>query len=110
MSDTQTTQATSLAAPFTKVIILDEPLKRGDTEITEITLRKPKSGELRGVSLIDLGNMNVVALQQVLPRITAPILTAQDVANLDPADLVEIASEVSLFLVKKADRMAFPRS
>ncbi|MFZ6730621.1 phage tail assembly protein [Undibacterium sp. Ji42W] len=110
MSDTQTTQATAVAASFTKVIVLDEPLKRGDNEITEITLRKPKSGELRGVSLIDLGNMNVVALQQVLPRITAPILTAQDVANLDPADLVEIASEVSLFLVKKADRMAFPRT
>ena len=92
-----------------KTITLDEPIKRGDTLITEITLRKPKAGELRGVSLVELGQMNVAALQQVLPRITTPILTAQDVANLDVADLVEIGSEVSLFLVKKADRMAFQK-
>ncbi|MDP1980566.1 phage tail assembly protein [Undibacterium sp.] len=92
-----------------KTITLDEPLKRGDTEITTITLRKPKAGELRGVSLIDLGNMNVVALQQVLPRITAPILTAQDVASLDPADLMDIGMEVAGFLVKKADRMVFQK-
>jgi hypothetical protein len=92
-----------------RTITLDEPIKRGDTLITEITLRKPKAGELRGVSLVELGQMNVAALQQVLPRITTPILTAQDVANLDVADLVEIGSEVSLFLVKKADRMAFQK-
>ncbi|MFZ6875387.1 phage tail assembly protein [Undibacterium sp. Di27W] len=93
-----------------KTITLDEPIKRGDSLITEITLRKPKAGELRGVSLVELGQMNVAALQQVLPRITTPILTAQDVANLDVADLVEIGAEVSLFLVKKADRTAFQRT
>ncbi|MBC3860474.1 phage tail assembly protein [Undibacterium jejuense] len=92
-----------------KTITLDEPLKRGDTLIKEVTLRKPKAGELRGVSLVDLGNINVVALQQVLPRITTPILTAQDVANLDPADLLEIGAEVASFLVKKADRTAFQK-
>ena len=92
-----------------KTITLDEPVKRGDTLIEEITLRKPKAGELRGVSLVDLGNINVVALQQVLPRITTPILTAQDVANLDPADLLEIGAEVASFLVKKADRTAFQK-
>ena len=92
-----------------KTITLDEPLKRGDTLVEQITLRKPKAGELRGVSLVDLGNINVVALQQVLPRITTPILTAQDVANLDPADLLEIGAEVASFLVKKADRTAFQK-
>ena len=92
-----------------KTITLDEPVKRGDTLIEEITLRKPKAGELRGVSLVDLGNINVVALQQVLPRITTPILTAHDVANLVPADLLEIGAEVASFLVKKADRTAFQK-
>jgi len=92
-----------------KTITLDEPLKRGDAIIEQLTLRKPKAGELRGVSLVDMGNINVVALQQVLPRITTPILTAQDVANLDPADLLEIGAEVASFLVKKADRTAFQK-
>ena len=92
-----------------KTITLDEPLKRGDAIIEQLTLRKPKAGELRGVSLVDLGNINFVALQQVLPRITTPILTAQDVANLDPADLLEIGAEVASFLVKKADRTVFQK-
>ena len=90
--------------PTHATITLDEPIQRGDTTITEITLRRPKAGELRGVSLIDIGNINVTALQQVLPRITSPTLTAQEVANLDPADLVQLGVEVAYFLVRKADR------
>lgn len=95
--------------PVNTIITLDEPIQRGNTTITEVAIRKPKSGELRGVSLIDIGNINVVALQQVLPRITSPTLTAQEVGNLDPADLLQIGVEVASFLVRKADRiMAFP--
>ncbi|WP_142916662.1 phage tail assembly protein, partial [Klebsiella pneumoniae] len=30
---------------------LDSPIKRGDTTITEIMLRKPQSGALRGTRL-----------------------------------------------------------
>lgn len=92
-------------APVNTTITLDEPIQRGDTTITEIVIRRPKAGELRGVSLIDIGNMNVTALQQVLPRITSPTMTAQEVANLDPADLVQLGVEVAYFLVKKADRI-----
>lgn len=91
------------------VVDLDEPIQRGNTTITQITLRKPKAGELRGVSLVDLGNLNVIALQQVLPRITTPTLTANEIGNLDPADLIALGAEVAYFLVKKADRiMASP--
>ncbi|MBR7777381.1 phage tail assembly protein [Undibacterium rugosum] len=104
-----TTTKTAAIASTDKIIVLDEPLKRGDNLIEQITIRKPKAGELRGVSLVDLGNINVVALQQVLPRISTPILTSQDVANLDPADLLEIGAEVASFLVKKADRMVFQK-
>ncbi|WP_374518877.1 phage tail assembly protein [Undibacterium squillarum] len=100
----------STANQSDKTIVLDEPIKRGESLIEKITIRKPKAGELRGVSLVDLGNISVVALQQVLPRISTPILTSQDVANLDPADLLEIGAEVASFLVKKADRMVFQKS
>ena len=34
-----------------KTIQLDTPIKRGKTEITEIVLRKPQSGALRGTRL-----------------------------------------------------------
>lgn len=100
------TTASNAATAVSKSITLDEPIKRGDTVISEITIRRPKSGELRGVSLMDLGNLSVAALQTVLPRITQPTLTAQEVAGMDPADLTELGSEVAIFLVKKADRLA----
>jgi len=103
--------ANSTVPTTSKTITLDEPIVRGDTVISEITIRRPKAGALRGVSLMDLGNLSVAALQTVLPRITQPTLTAQEVAGMDPADLTEIGSEVAIFLVKKADRLAaFPNT
>lgn len=107
-SDT-TEQATVAADSTSHTVTLDEPLMRGDTKIQAVTIRKPSSGELRGVSLVDLGNLDVAALQRVLPRITNPTLTAQDVANLEPADLMECGVLVAGFLLKKAQRReAFP--
>ncbi|UIN20831.1 phage tail assembly protein [Herbaspirillum frisingense] len=94
----------------TAVIELDEPLMRGNTQITELTLRRPKSGALRGVSLMDLMNMNVSALQVVLPRISEPPLTQFDVAAMDPADLIKCGMEVSVFLAPKADRALVSQS
>ncbi|WP_426075057.1 phage tail assembly protein [Janthinobacterium sp. DSP2-3-3] len=88
------------------VIELDEPIKRGDSFITSLTVRKPKAGALRGISLIELGNLNVSALQIVLPRITEPTLTAHDIANMDPADLLAVGAEVAGFLASKADRLS----
>lgn len=89
-----------------KVITLDTPIQRGDTTITTVTIRKPTAGELRGVSLIELAQLNVNALQTVIPRISSPILTTHDVAQLELADLLEIGTEVASFLMKKADRLA----
>lgn len=87
-------------------IELDEPIKRGDSEIKKLTIRKPKAGALRGVSLIELAQLNFNALQIVLPRITEPTLTAQDIAQMDPADLLAVGSEVAYFLASKAERLA----
>lgn len=83
-------------------VTLDEPLKRGDQTIEEVTLRKPSAGELRGTSLAALANLEVTALQKVLPRISTPMLTEADVANLDPADLVQLGGVFSGFLLPKA--------
>ena len=105
MSSVKSTPVVVMPKSNTHVtVILDEPLQRGDTVITEIQLRKPKAGELRGVSLVDVANLDVMALQKVLPRITQPILTMQDVNNLDLADLMALGAEVAYFLAKKADR------
>lgn len=89
-----------------QVIELDEPIKRGNSDITSITLRKPVSGELRGVSLMELANMDVLALRKVLPRISSPSLTDVEVGRMDPADLMQCGVAVASFLLTKKARQA----
>lgn len=89
------------AALGDSVITLDVPIKRGEKTIETITLRRPNTGSLRGLSLMDLAQMNVTALQKLLPRISDPILSEADVANMDPADITACAVEVASFLLSK---------
>ncbi|MGX6568468.1 conserved hypothetical protein [Cupriavidus taiwanensis] len=92
-----------------ETITLDTPITRGKEVITVITVRKPAAGELRGCSLVDLMRMEVTALHTVLPRITTPTLTAHDVSQLDPADMTQLATAVSGFLLPKAAKAeAYP--
>lgn len=87
-----------------KIITLDTPITRGSSTITEVNLRKPTAGELRGVSLASLMQMDVTELTKVLPRITQPTLTDAELAQLDIADLTQFATEVTGFLLPKALR------
>jgi hypothetical protein len=87
-----------------KTITLDTPITRGSSTITEVNLRKPTAGELRGVSLASLMQMDVTELTKVLPRITQPTLTDAELAQLDIADLTQFATEVTGFLLPKALR------
>lgn len=88
------------------VVELDQPIVRGNTTITEVELRKPMSGELRGVALTDLLNLDVDALRKVLPRITTPTLTDIEVGRMDPADLLDAGAKVAGFLLKKSAKEA----
>ena len=85
-----------------KTVQLDTPIKRGKTEITEIILRKPQSGALRGTRLQAIMDMDVGAMMTVIPLISSPTLTAQEMAELDPADLTAMAVEVVTFLLPKS--------
>jgi hypothetical protein len=82
-------------------ITLETPIKRGDNTITEVTISKPNAGALRGVALLPLLQMDVNAMALVLPRITTPTLTQPEVLALDPADLMQFATEVTGFLLPK---------
>ncbi|ACO79883.1 Phage P2 GpE-like tail protein [Azotobacter vinelandii CA] len=86
----------------TKTITLDTPIQRGEQIITSVELRKPDAGSLRGVSLTDVLRMDVNALITVLPRISTPALTQPELMRLDPADLVQLGSEVAAFLLPKS--------
>lgn len=98
------TKAATTQAPVTTTsatITLDTPLTRGETAITELRLRKPTSGELRGVSLADVLQMQTDALITLIPRLSTPSLTATEVRQMDPADLVQCGGEIAGFLLTK---------
>jgi hypothetical protein len=82
-------------------VALDTPIKRGTQEIDSITLRKPNAGELRGIHLAELLNLDVASLIKVIPRISSPGITAPEAAGMDPADLLAIGGKVVGFLLQK---------
>ncbi|HDL8528177.1 TPA: phage tail assembly protein [Yersinia enterocolitica] len=84
-------------------VMLDTPLNRGDTLITEIEIIRPNAGTLRGVRLADVANSYVDALMIVLPRITYPSLTSAECARLELPDLVALAGKVISFLSPKQE-------
>jgi len=94
--------------PQQKTITLDTPVTRGKEQITSVTLRKPQSGALRGTRLQALMDMDVNAMMVVLPRVTTPALTAQEISEMDPADLLSLSVEVVTFLLPKSALSAFP--
>ncbi|WP_208605412.1 phage tail assembly protein [Salinicola socius] len=85
-------------------IPLDTPIQRGETTIESITLRKPQAGELRGVNLADVLQMQTDALIKLIPRLSSPSLTDHEARQMDPADLVQCGGEIAGFLLSKRAR------
>ncbi|MCZ3533095.1 phage tail assembly protein [Klebsiella variicola] len=89
------------------IVILDTPVQRGVTSIREVVLRKPQSGALRGLRLQAVMEMDVASMMTIIPRISSPELTPQEMAELDPADLASMSLEVVLFLLPKSATSVF---
>lgn len=100
---------TTATATLSDAVTLDTAIQRGEQTIDAVQVRKPKSGELRGLALVDVGQLKVDALAELLPRVTMPTLTKAEVLNLDPADLLALGAEVGAFLLQKAGRTEFPQ-
>ncbi|MFZ5705723.1 MAG: phage tail assembly protein [Pseudomonadota bacterium] len=91
-----------------KTIELEEELTIGDQKIASLQIRRPRAGELRGLSLGALGQMNTDELLKLLPRITIPTIPAPILAELSSADLIEIAEMVTDFLLTKRKKATLP--
>ena len=96
---TNTTDTTTSAKTVQINVTLETPIQRGGGVIDVVTLRKPLAGALRGINLAELLTLRAESVMLLLPRITTPTLTREDVAAMDPVDLVSCASEVVNFLV-----------
>lgn len=84
-----------------QIITLETPIKRGETAITSLTLRKPNSGVLRGASLRGLLDFMTDDIIKVLPRISEPTITDHEAARMDPADLLQAGGVIADFLLPK---------
>lgn len=98
----------SKSSTNTTTVTLDYPIKRGDSEIADITLICPNSGSLRGTTLTALMEMDVIALSKVLPRITSPSLLTEDVQKMPPSDLVQLGMGVLGFLLPNSAKDDLP--
>lgn len=91
-------------------ITLEEAVQRGTEQIKIVHLLRPRAGDLRGLMIANLLQMEAGAITQLLPRITSPTLLKHEVDNLDPADLIAFAMEVANFLVPKSAMAQFHQS
>lgn len=87
----------------TQQVKLKTGFKSGKSTITELTIRKPLTGDLRGIKLVDFIDLDVNSLAKVIPRITTPSIEEHEVFDLDLTDLSVIAQAVAGFLSEKSD-------
>lgn len=92
------TDITPLPEFSTKTIILRRPIPRS-TPVTELHIREPRAGELRGVSM----NLLMAGMPEqtfaLLPRICDPVLTKPEMDALSMADLMAINNSIAEFLI-----------
>jgi len=96
-------------AKLSPPITLAEPIVRGAEKITVLQLRKPKGGELRGLSIQELMNARASAILDILPRITMPPITQAEADQLEAEDLAACSGAVIDFFLTPADRRAVER-
>lgn len=76
---------------------------------TEITLRRPLGGALRGVNLGGLVRMDYDQVAIVAPRVSTPPLLPDIFAVLSTSDVTQVAGELANFCLTNAAREAlFP--
>jgi hypothetical protein len=81
----------------TKKVKLPVPIERDGTDITEVEIRKPNSGNLRGLSLVDVCEMKFEAGETLLPRISN--LNDRDVLNMPVENWAPLLTTIASFFV-----------
>jgi hypothetical protein len=83
----------------TKTALLAEPIEVTDGKtITEVTLRKPFAGEMRGLSFASIMQLDVDSMVSLIPRISE--LTERQMINLDPINMAPLFTVVASFFVR----------
>lgn len=78
-------------------IKLAVPIEKDGKALTSIDIRKPCSGDLRGLNLVDVCQMDFDAHSTLLSRIS--ILNERDLLDMDPANWAPLQTEIASFFV-----------
>lgn len=92
------TDGSEIITDDSNTVTLDKPIKRAGQTIDTVTLIEPNAGTLRGVSLAAVAQSEVDALIKVLPRMTSPALTTQELTAMNLPDMLSLAAKVIGFL------------
>ncbi|OEE30722.1 phage tail protein [Vibrio genomosp. F10 str. ZF-129] len=76
---------------------LPTPIEKDGVEIKTLDIQKPKSGNLRGLSLVDVCEMKFEAGEILLPRISN--LNERDVLNMPVENWAPILTTIASFFV-----------
>jgi hypothetical protein len=88
-------------------VTLQKPIERkGSDPIAEVTVREPTVGDIRGLSQMDLGKMEVKTMERLLPRITLPPLLPDEIAAMNMADFFRLSGAAVSFFMTDAEREA----
>ena len=83
-------------------INLDYPITLGEQKVSKVILRKPSAGDLRGIRMVQIGQLNYDEFELLLPRITEPTLNKVHLQQLDPADLLFMMDSCADFFQRKS--------
>lgn len=78
-------------------VTLTKPLAWGNETITEIALRRPTAGNLRGIKLTAISELDVTTIITLVPRLSLTPLAPDALNALDPADLLSLCVAVAGF-------------
>lgn len=90
----------------TTQITLSKPIKRGENEITAITIHEPNAGSLRGISVSDVLSLNTDAIVKLIPRISDPKITEQEMLRFGLRDLANMGGAIANFFLTDEERAA----
>lgn len=76
---------------------LSRPIEVDGAKVSKVRLREPMAGELRGINLLEVFQMNIDAMTVLIPRISEPHLSGEAIAALPASDLAELVARVALF-------------
>lgn len=82
------------------IITLQNPIARkgGKVETVTITDAMKQAGSLRGLKVYDVMTSDVNSLMTLLPRVTNPALTKEELTTMDTWDFCQLSTAVANFL------------